>query len=822
MFKFLVFSKKLFLFRDTVWNRLVDRSIFRDMNRYISFTFIILAFLVSGNQLEGQSRRISLQATKYAKFQIPGRVKVEKGSPSGTVVDLIDTETDQKEKEVFVSASGKFDLELKYFKEYYILISKEGFYDKKIEVSTVIPREVWEKDSIFPPFPIVVTLYPKVPNASLSFEGKPIGKVSYSPVGSLDNFDSVVLIDDQAIVDEIKNAFESVDEKEFQKKMAEALDFEKKNELTAALTIYTEVSKIRPSDKFVKEKIKELNADLKSLAAEGKIQAEFDRMVVLGDENSGNQKYYEAIQYYKGALKIKTGDQPTLKKLSDTEKLYALVNDKNKQDADINKFMALGESNFSQTRYAEAITNFKSVLNIKPDHLLAKSRMDEAEKLLAAETNEKLRVDSEFKRLITLGVQSVSELKYQQAIGSFKNALEIKPGDATTVAQLSNAEALLAKVRLEDEKTKRDEEFNRLLALGDEFLTKDNYTEAINYFNEALKIKSDDLSAKAKISNAREKFQAAEAERIRINAEKEAAALKQQKYNALIEQADNRLALKNFTEALQFYKQAIAIDQFPVYPSDRIKEIQTILESLTAKKLLDEKAFATDNVYSDHLAKADQFYKQSIWTLARDNYLSALKIKPNDKYAIDQVILCDKMTDLGITNAKMQDYNQKIARADTEWKAKNYNSARFYYQAALDLMNWQSYPAEQLKLIDKKSNESLSQPDLQLFSDNLSKGNDAFNKKDYSIARFYYNKAMEINHTIEIDNRLKEIDAVLDGSESKKLETEFADLIKKGNEALKLNNLSIARFYFQKANNMKPNEKYPKEVLQEIESGIIK
>ena len=105
--------------------------------------FIIYPFFASTYQSYGQSRRVTAIAVKYRNFQIPGRVKMDAGSPSGTTVSVINLDTNQPVKEIIVPSTGKFDLELEYFKEYRIQISKEGYYIKFLDVSTVIPRDVW-------------------------------------------------------------------------------------------------------------------------------------------------------------------------------------------------------------------------------------------------------------------------------------------------------------------------------------------------------------------------------------------------------------------------------------------------------------------------------------------------------------------------------------------------------------------------------------------------------------------------------------------------------------------------------------------------------
>ena len=1260
-------------------------------------------------QVEGQSSRVPAGASKLKYFQIPGRVKLEKGDASGAVVRLIDLDSKQIEKSLAIPSSGKFDLELTFFKEYKIAISKEGYYDKEINVSTVIPRDVWEKDSVFPPFYIVVTLYKKVPGAKLSFEGKSIGNVSYSPNGTLDNFDSNVLIDDQVIQNEIETALKNIDDKDFNQKMAEALEAEKKSDLSTAYSLYSVASKIKPSDKFVKEKLKELASDLKNLGNEAKIQAEYDRLLALGDANVNSLKYIDAIQYYKGALKVKPNDAVAVSKIADAEKLLALAGekakkdaefnrlitagdanvnqskyaeailsfkqaldirpsdsialariadaerqlalagDKAKKDAEFNSLIAAGDVNVGQTKYTEAILNFKSALGIKPNDLVALARIANAEKQLAltgdkakqeaefnrliasgdanvgqskyteailnfksalgikpndsvaltrianadkqltiavdkakqeAEFNrliaagdvnvgqskyseaivdfksalgikpndsvaltrlaeaekllalagdkvkkdaefdsliaagdvnvgqskyseaivdfksalgikpndsvalarlvgaekqlaiagDKAKQEAEFNRLIAAGDANVSQSKYGEAIINFKSALDVKPNDSVALARIANAEKQLAlagdkakqeaefnrqiaagdanfgqtkyteailnfksalgikpndsvalarianaekqlalagdkakqeaefnrqiaagdanvgqskyaeailnfksalgikpndsvvlarlagaerELTLAGDKAKKDTEFNRLIAAGDANVGQSKYAEAIIYFKSALDVKPNDSVALArlagaerelalagdkakqeaefnrlvatgdanfglskygealtfyksalklksnevvvaKISETERLMQLAEAERARKESESQAIALKQQKYKEAIDKANQLFNAKNFPESKQFYQQALSIDPAPVYPTERIrdidkiiaqmqsdalandqetakgrlyndamsrggtyftaklyseaissykdaqkikpaeilppqkiKEIQLIIDGLAAKALEDQK-FASDKnlsanekFYLEKIKIADENFKKSQWSVARFYYIEALKFKQADNYSLDKVDACDKMIDSGITDEKMQDYKNKILRADAEMKAKNYSSARFYYRSASDILKWEVYPKEQLKEIDRLVAEKLNESDQKLFAENQNKADEAFNRQEYSVARFYYNKTIEISQSDHVASRLKEIESIVNGSEAKKIDASYADFIKKGDDAVQQKSNSIARFYYQKALALKPNESYPKDKVQKIDSGVV-
>ena len=143
--------------------------------------------------------------------------------------------------------------------------------------------------------------------------------------------------------------------------------------------------------------------------------------------------------------------------------------EKAKQDAEFNRLITLGDENVKQTKYAEAITNFKGALTIRPKDPVATEKLANAEKLMA-QALEKAKQDAEFNRLITLGDENVKQTKYAEAITNFKGALTIRPKDPVATEKLANAEKLMAQAL---EKAKQDAEFNRLITLGDENVKAD-------------------------------------------------------------------------------------------------------------------------------------------------------------------------------------------------------------------------------------------------------------------------------------------------------------------------------------------------------------
>lgn len=618
-------------------------------------------------------------------FHISGRIRVDNGEPTGSVVSLTNLTTKATENSTTVNSNGKFEFDLKYFSEYRLTVVKEGHYSKDIDISTVIPQKVWEADSIFPPFPMVVTIYKKVPDVTLSFEGKTVGKICYSPKGKLDNFDSDIFIDDKEIRREIDQAVKAHEDELFNKKMAEALDFEKNNQIREAIHAYEEALALRKNDQFIKPKLKELASDLKNLEKDALLDAEFNKLLATGDANVSNQKYPEAIDNFKAALAIKPGNQVASDKLTNAEQLLANVNgEKAKLEAEFNSLLASGDANVSAQKYPDAIDNFKGALAIKAGDAVATKKLANAEQLLAKLNADKANLEAQYNRFLAAGDANVAGQKYPEAIENFKGALTIKTGDPVATSKLTNAERLLAK--LNADKAKQEAEFNRLLAVGDANVSAQKYPESIVNYKDALKIKPGEPNAVSKLANA---------ERL-----------------------------------------------LSLFIAEQKKEAE---QRLLAEKLTDEqRKLQGEGSYLKSIQTGDANFAKSLWSVAIFYYQEALKFKAGDKIALEKIDNCKKMIDGNVTAEKMKEYNSYVKRADSDMQTKKYSSARFYYGKASEMLPWENYPIGQLKIIEKVISSAVATGiDAQYF-DAIKKADDAVASKNYAVARFYFQKAISL------------------------------------------------------------------------------
>jgi tetratricopeptide (TPR) repeat protein len=601
-------------------------------------------------------------------FHISGTIRVDNGDPAGAVVSLVNSVTNKPENSATVNTTGKFEFDLPFFSEFKMSVVKDNHYTKDIDVSTMIPSLVWAKDSIFPPFRMVVTIYKRVPNVTLSFEGKVVGKISYSPKGKLDNFDSNIFIDDKEIRKEIDQAIKAHEDEIFNAKMAEAVEFEKKNQIREAIHAYEEALAMRKNDPYIKPKLKELASDLKNMEKDALLDAEFNRWIVSGDDNVAKLKYPEAIVNFKSALTVKPGNQIASDKLTAAEQLLAKANaEKAKLDAEFNLQLAAGDALVNEKKYNEAIEKFKGALVMKPANTVAADKLANAEKLLSLANADKAKLEAEFKRLLADGDENVAKLKFPEAIVNFKDALKIKPQDVVATSSLANAERLLA--QLNADKAKQEAEFNRLLAAGDVNVTDQKYPEAIGNFKSALAIKVGDKIASDKLANAEKLLAQANADKAKQEAE----------FNRLLAAGDANVAGQKYPEAIENFKGALVIKTGDKIATGKLANAEKLLAQVNADKAKQEAEFNRMLAAGD-VNVAGQKYPEAI-----GNFKAALAIKVGDKIATDKLANAERLlAQANADKAKQEaEFNRLLAAGDANVTDQKYPEAIGNFKAAL-------------------------------------------------------------------------------------------------------------------------------------------
>jgi tetratricopeptide (TPR) repeat protein len=250
------------------------------------------------------------------------------------------------------------------------------------------------------------------------------------------------------------------------------------------------------------------------------------------------------------------------------------------------------------------------------------------------------------------------------------------------------------------------------------------------------------------------------------------------------------------------------------------KERQAALQKLTddyhaelAKEAANEKQIQKD--YDDAIKRADKAFSSEDWETAEKEYKRAAALKPIETYPSFQLAeLQTKLIKIREINAK---YDEAIKKADAAAAAKDYQIAIAEYKKASGYKPDEAYPQDKVnELQGLLANQAKVE---QEYLTAIEKGDNALKINDLQLAKEAFQEASTVKPAESYPkNKLAEINDILGKQEAKQAEYQAA--IKAGDEALAAKNYDAAKASYQKALGVKPTESYPQEQIVKVE-GLI-
>lgn len=320
-----------------------------------------------------------------------------------------------------------------------------------------------------------------------------------------------------------------------------------------------------------------------------------------------------------------------------------------------------------------------------------------------------------YQSLIKSGDTEYAKNEYIKAKTYYQEALRLKPNDATAKGKLDKT---LQKIR---EENKKEEQFFEHIDNADAFYANGELDKALAEYNNALKLFPKDEYALGKKSEITET----------LKNEKE----KLDSFNEMVTLGDNLLKNEKYAEAYMQYESALKL-----YPNNNaVKE--KYQDAKNKKEAYDTKVSEFDRLK----AKGQEFTLRKKYSEAIENYQLALEIFPNDKDIPG--IIAELQSQLDISER----YNAKITEADALYEDRSYVEAKTAYQSALTVIPDDSYALGMIDRIDEIVNSpeyrKIQSDKAKLdndFANYIAKGENAEAAKNYEAALSYYDKALEI------------------------------------------------------------------------------
>jgi tetratricopeptide (TPR) repeat protein len=525
----------------------------------------------------------------------------------------------------------------------------------------------------------------------------------------------------------------------------------------------------KPEDAYARSKLAEIDklaeAYKQQQIAEQQAARQYNDLISNADALFQDSKLPEAREIYNQALAVKPGDQYAMIKVTTIGKMIAAEEAVRVKAAEDGYKAAIGAANTAimQKSYSQAKESLQQALVFKPGDPYATMRITEVNNMIDA-WQKKQAEEQEMNRLYKETIVTADKLygagDLAAAKTNYLNALQYKPGDPYASQQITAIENLAA-AQLAEKQKQVEDAYSAAMNLGTSSLLQKDYAQARNAFQNALNIKPGDVSAQSKLRET-ELLIRNEAERI---AEEQA---RKNKYDALLKSGDQLMAQKDFENAKACFEQALELMPGESYPREKLEEINSALSEL--QRIQAEKQ-ASDNAYAMAMTGADKYFRAKDYYGARDEYSRASMLKPEESLPrtrlaeVENLIRLQQQTQ---AEAKMKSeaYAAAMNKANDFFNNKEYQLARDNYAEALRQMPDDKLAKEQLSKTEYLLAEAEKQKQAELarqkaYSGFIAQADKAYDDGQYALAKVNYKKALEIEPTsVYAKERIEHIDNI--------------------------------------------------------------
>ena len=779
---------------------------------------------------------LSLQAEAQFKFVVSGVISVDDKKLDGAVVTLYKGGT--VAQQFSTSSNGKYSFSLDPNQDYIIQVTKPGHITKKISCSTKGLSDEQIKNysgSAGAKADVGIFETPKDPALASqinSILSKPVAKLYFDPVKENIDYDQAYTNSMLSALDNLQKLEQEANKKAAEEKakydaaIAKADAAFAKKDYDNAKASYTEASNIKPFEQKPKDKLAEIEKLLAANANAAAIEEKYKAAVAKGDAAMGTKSYENAKAAFNEAAGLKPAEKYPKDKLAEIDKLIAALANAAASEEKYKAAIAKGDAALGQKDYNNAKTAYTEATGLKPSEKYPKDKLAEIDKILAdlaAKDKADKALKEKYDAAIAKGDKALAAKTYPEAKAAYTEALGLKPNEQYPKDKIAEIDAAIAK---ELGEKKLEENYKAAVAKGDKALIAKTYPEAKAAYNEALGFKPNEKYPKDKIAEIDKLLADANAEKERLAKEKEL----NEKYAAAIAKGDAAMVTKSYEAAKPAYTEALGLKPTEKYPKDKLAEIEKLLASSAAEKELNAK-------YTALIDKADASFGTKEYEKAKGIYNEALGLKPAEKYPKDKIAAIDKlMADLAAKEKADKELNEKyaalIAKADKALGDKKYADAKGIYSEALGLKKDEQYPKDKIAEIDAAIAKELGDKKLEeSYKAAIAKGDKALGSKDYDNAKAGYNEALGFKTNEQYPkDKLAEIEKALAAlasekdrlAKEKELEEKYKAVITKGDADFGTKSYATAKTAYTDALGLKPNEKYPKERIAEIDKLIAK
>ena len=515
--------------------------------------------------------------------------------------------------------------------------------------------------------------------------------------------------------------------------LATADDLFSKEDLEDAKGKYEEALKLKPEESIPQRKIEEIDKLLADIKAEEELTVKYKQKMEEGQASFDQKDYDAALASYKEASELKPLQQDPKEKIKEIEDILEKERLAKEQ---YDKYVLEGDQFASTEAYEEAVEKYELARKINETDEITKKISDALEAMRAiSEAKEKERqLNAEYAKLIEKADGERDSDDLDNAVSSYKAALELKSEESYPQEEIDKINAILEQRRLEAEaKKKAEEEYKAIIADADSKFDNESWEESKAKYQEAIALRSDDEYPKNRVKEIDAKL-------------KEIADLEAKKkaYEAAMLAGQKAFDSKTYEEAIAKFEEAKGIDSEQTEPQKKIDEINQILADLKS-------AAEKEAAYAAAMEAANTLRDAKTYDKAKSEYQKALTFKENDETALSEIEKIDQILADQAKAAELEaQFNALVKAGDEAYGKKTYAEAKAKYTEAIALIASEEVD-EKIKLCDDKLKEFEDLAAQKAKFDQLvEEADNLFNNEKWaeSIEKYEEAKAIESNDHI--------------------------------------------------------------------------
>ncbi len=713
---------------------------------------------------------------------INGKVEKEKDELGNVKCTLTEKQGGKVVDQLLTTKNGKFTFEMPYEKVFVLSFSKEGYATKKLEINT---QEVPKEDGEYGfEWPkMEIEMLEYYEDVDYSILEDPVGKIYYNAL--IVNFDN---------------------DRQYARSLSDPMK---------RLEVAVEAARRR------------------DMIREETLEDDFKMAIRDGDLFLEEEDFENALIQYEAALDLKPSASYPKEQV---EKVTELINANRSVEERYAMLLTRADNAFASEAWDQAKTFYTDALKLKtneqyPNDQLVIVEQKIAEALLLAEQKRQAALDAEraekaYFEAINKADKAFEVANYDDAKLYYSEALEWRPEEFKPKNKLEEIEGILAAI---------EAKYNELITTADNAFTASSYADAITNYEAALKVKRGQEYPISRIDQA--KTLMADADAV------------DKQYQKMIAAADRKRDEQELKTALTVYQNASNLKPEETYPKAQIAAINTKLDALAAAqaeqaRIEAERIAALKAKFDAMIAQADVQFTSKDWKAAIASYQTALDLMPEENYPVLQINKAEQ--ELKLLASREENYQAALTKANNLRDLNNYAGAKKAYEEALTYGPDESYPKEQLALMNTKLAELAAAETARKkaemerlaalqakYDAAIAEADKLLEAKSFVEAKAKFNAAKELKPEESYPiQKLNQIAALIASEEAARLAAEqakaeraeklaaFNQQIKQADSFFEEGNWEAAKKKYLDALELLPNEAKPKERIAEIDTKL--